>query len=164
MRKQMAVMFVLALWLGGCSAPTASPAGDAATTTTSVATTTTATTTQGAPVLREEGTCRRVTGAWETLLTDATEKQEQVDGYALLKKLRHKEQALGCAFSAKFIGCLTIQGQSYYLCELGHWITEDSGSRYEFVTRLMVPIDLSAAYGAVSEGDLVWDTADDWLK
>lgn len=161
MYRAMAAMLVLMLLLGGCAVPAGAPESEPQPIT---YTTMMVTTTTGAPRLKQEGTCYRVTGDWRSLLSPVTEKAEQVDGYALLKKLRHKEKEYGYTFSAKMEGQLTAQGQEYYLCEIGHWVTTDMGSTYEFVAWLMVPTDLSAAYVAVTEGDLVWDTADNWIQ
>lgn len=161
MYRAMAAMLVLMLLLGGCAVPAGAPESEPQP---STYTTTMVTTTTGAPRLKQEGTCYRVTGDWRSLLSPVTEKEEQVDGYALLKKLRHKEKEYGYSFSATLTGRLMPEEQTYYLCEIGHWLTTDAGSRYEFVTWLMVSADLSAAYVAVTEGDLVWDTADNWIQ
>ncbi len=150
------------LWLSGCGAPPLSAESDTPVSTTS--TTATTTTTVAAPVFREEGTQKQVSGDWRRLLTPVTEKAEQVDGYALLKKLRHKEKEAGYTFSAEMEGQLSVQGQEYYLCEIGHWVTTDVGSTYEFVAWLMVPTDLSAAYAAQVGRELTWNTEDNWLK
>ena len=135
-------------------------------TATSVTTTTSAVTTAtvSAPAFRDEGDCKRVTGDWRRWLTPVTEKAEQVDGYALLKNLRHKEKEYGYTFSAEMEGQVTVQGQEYYLCEIGHWVTTDTGSTYDFVQWLMVPTDLSAAYVAQVGKELSWDTSDNWVK
>ncbi len=115
-------------------------------------------------MFHEEGAQKRVNGDWRQWLTPVTEKVEQVDGYALLKKLRHKEKEYGYTFSAEMEGQLTAQGQEYYLCEIGHWVTTDTGSTYDFVQWLMVPTDLSAAYAAQVGRELTWNTDDNWLK
>ena len=155
-------MLLLCLLLAGCGGQ--EPAPESAPPTT-ITTTVTTTTTQPSPRRVEEGSRCRVTGNWRSLLTPATEKEEQVDGYAILKKLRGKEKEQGYVFSATLTGRLTVEGAQYYLCELGHWVTDPDGvRRYELVRYLMVPTDLSAGYAADLAGDLTWDTADNWFN
>ena len=160
MNRCIAYMLLLCLLLAGCGAGPAPESTPPITTTTTVTTTTT----QAPPRLVAEGTRRRITGDWRSLLTPATEKEEQIDGYAILKKLRGKEKEYGYVFSATLTGRLTVEGAEYYLCELGHWITDPDGvRRYEVVRHLMVPTDRSAGYAADITGDMTWDTADNWF-
>lgn len=167
--RQASILLALvcAVVLSACTAsvpPETSSDPDATATSATTTTSAVTTTTVSAPVFRDEGDCKRVTGDWRQWLTPVTEKAEQVDGYALLKKLRHKEKEYGYTFSAEIEGQLMVQGQEYYLCEIGHWVTTDTGSTYEFVAWLMVPTDLSAAYAAQAGRELTWNTDDNWLK
>ena len=64
-------------------------------------------------------------------------------------------------------GHLQVGDIDYFLCELGHWATDENGavSHYELVTYLMVPADLRAGYVAIPEdNELSWDTQNDWFK
>ena len=155
MNRCVACMLLLCLLLAGCGGQEPAPESAPPITTT---------TTQPPPRLVEEGSRCRITGNWRSLLTPATEKEEQVDGYAILKKLRGKEKEYGYVFSATLTGRLTVEDAQYYLCELGHWVTDpDGGRRYEPVRYLMVPTDRSAGYAADITGDLTWDTVDNWF-
>ena len=109
----------------------------------------------------------RLLGEWREMLTPATEKEEQTDAYNILKKLRHKEAEFGFYLSGTLVGRLQIEDTDYFLCELGHWATDESGavSHYEVVTYLMVPTDLRVGYVATSEdNELSWDTQNDWFR
>ena len=157
MKGRLLSLLVLCLLLSGCGGalpPESVPP---------VITTTTTATTVPSPRLEEEGSRRRITGDWRCLLAPATEKEEQVDGYAILKKLRHKENQYGYVFSATLEGRLTVGEHTWYLCEIGHWVAADGDRRYEPVTWLMVPTDLSAGYAAQVGDTLTWDIADIWF-
>ena len=113
------------------------------------------------------GSVCRVLGDWRSALTPATEKEEQVTGYAIIKKLRHREKALGYYFSGILTGHLSVEGTDYILCEIGHWITDEDGSakQYEIESYLLVPTDLSAGYAVeLDDNELCWDTEDDWFE
>lgn len=113
-----------------------------------------------------DGSVRRMLGDWRSALTPATEKEQQTVAYNILKKLRHKEQALGYYFSGTLMGRLTVEGKDYLLCELGRWtISATDGQHYETVGYLMVPSDLSAGYAVeMEDNELRWDTKDNWFK
>lgn len=113
-----------------------------------------------------DGSVRRMLGDWHSALTPATEKEQQTVAYNILKKLRHKEQALGYYFSGTLMGHLSVEDQDYLLCELGHWTATEEGAReYALVGYLLVPADLSAGYAVAMENDeLRWDTKDNWFK
>lgn len=171
MKKCILLLAALGLLLCGCWAESPSTAISttiATTTTTAVTTTTTTTTpTTAVPSLSREDTRWCWLGEWRSLLTPATEKEEQVTAYDILKKLRHKEAELGFLFSGTLLGHLQVGDTDYLLCEIGHWLTDEQGgvSEYEVVTCLMVPADLSAAYEAVAEENaLYWDTAKNWFR
>lgn len=174
MKKCIPLLAALCLLLCGCTAPTppvshavASSSVSAVSTTTTVTTTAVTTVTTAVPLLRQEGTLWRLQGEWRRLLTPATEKEEQVTAYDILKKLRHKEKELGFLFSGTLLGHLQVEETEYLLCELGHWTTDADGgvAEYETVAHLMVPADLSAGYVAqVTDEELRWDTADNWFK
>ena len=118
--------------------------------------------------LQEEmdGTVMRMLGDWRAVLTPATEKEEQVTGYNILKKLRHREKEQGYYFSGILTGHLTLEGKDHFLCELGRWVTSEEGEReYELIGYLLVPADLSAGYAVeMTDNELSWDTADNWFK
>ena len=168
------MMAVLCLLLCGCGAAPSAPAErPASTTTATVATTTTTTTVTTATTTRQgvqmevDGSVTRLSGEWGERLTPATEKEEQLTAYDILKKLRHKEKELGFLFSGTLLGHLQVEQTDYLLCEIGHWTTDASGgvSAYETVVHLMVFADLSAGFAATAEEDaLSWDTADNWFK
>ena len=114
-----------------------------------------------------DGSQRRMVGEWRESLTPATEKEEQVTGYRILQKLRHKEKDLGYMLSGILLGHLQVEDTDYLLCELGHWLTNEEGgvAEYEVVGCLMVPADQSVGYEATLEdNELYWDTAKDWFK
>ena len=114
-----------------------------------------------------DGTVFRILGDWRSLLTPATEKEEQITAYNILKKLRHREKELGFYFSGILMGHLAVRGKDYFLCEIGHWITTEDGGvgEYEVVGYLLVPPDLSVGYAVeMEEDELRWDTADNWFK
>ena len=97
----------------------------------------------------------------------ATEVEEQTIAYNILKKLRHKEAELGFLLSGTLMGHLQMGQTDYLLCELGHWVTDESGalSHYEAVGWVMVPSGLYAAYDAVlTDNELSWDTQNNWFK
>ena len=174
MNKCLSLLVALCLLLCGCGAPPSAPAEQQTVTTTAAATTTattttvtTTTTTRQGVRMEVDGSVTRLTGEWRERLTPATEKEEQVVAYDILKKLRHKEKELGFLFSGTLLGHLQVEQTDYLLCEIGHWTTDASGgvSAYETVTHLMVPADLSAGFAATAEEDaLSWDTADNWFK
>ena len=171
MKKCILLLAALGLLLCGCGAESPATVISSTTALVSTATTTTAATTTvtttAAPSLSQEGTLWCWQGEWHSLLTPATEKEEQVTAYDILKKLRHKEAELGFLFSGTLVGHLPMGDTDYLLCEIGHWRTDAEGgvSEYEMVTYLMVPADLSAAYEAVAEEDaLRWDTAQNWFR
>ena len=172
MKKCIGLLAALCLLLCGCGTATPSTAAPSTTTvtttTTTVPTTTTTTVaTTAAPSLSQEDTLWRWQGAWRSLLTPTTEKEEQVTAYDILKKLRHQEKDLGFLFSGTLLGHLQVGDTDYLLCEVGHWLTDEEGgvSDYEVVTCLMVPADLSVAYEAVAEENLLcWDTAKNWFR
>ena len=118
--------------------------------------------------LQEEmdGTVMRMLGDWRAVLTPATEKEEQVTGYNILKKLRHREKEQGYYFSGILTGHLTLEGKDHFLCELGRWVTSEEGEReYELIGYLLVPADLSAGYAVeMTDNELSWDTKDNWFK
>lgn len=118
--------------------------------------------------LQEEmdGSVMRLLGDWRAVMTPATEKEEQITGYNILKKLRHKEQELGYYFSGILNGHLMLEGKDHFLCELGHWTTSEEGAReYVPVGYLLVPTDLSAGYAVeMTDNELSWDVKDDWFK
>ena len=114
-----------------------------------------------------DGGTMRLLGDWRESLTPATEKEEQITAYNILKKLRHKEKELGYLFSGTLLGHLQMGDTDYLLCEVGQWMTDTDGtvSQYELVGYLMVPVDLYAGYAAtVEDNELRWDTDDDWFK
>ena len=172
MNKCLSLLVALCLLLCGCGAPPSAPAErPASTSTTATATTTTVTTTvtttRRGVQMTTNGGVTRLSGDWRVLLTPATEKEEQVVAYDILKKLRHKEKELGFLFSGTLLGHLQMDETDYLLCEIGHWTTDGDGgvSAYETVTHLMVPADLSAGYAAVTGEDLLsWDTNENWFK
>lgn len=118
--------------------------------------------------LQEEmdGSVMRLLGDWRAVLTPATEKEEQVTGYNILKKLRTKEKELGYYFSGILTGHLMLEGEDHFLCELGHWIISEEGAReYALVGYLLVPADLSAGYAVeMTDNELSWDVKDNWFK
>ena len=113
-----------------------------------------------------DGSERRMLGDWRSALTPATEKEEQITAYNILKKLRHREKEQGYFFSGILMGHLMLEGKDHFLCELGHWTTDEEGAKeYVFIGYLLVPADLSAGYAAeLTEDELVWDTNDNWFK
>lgn len=114
-----------------------------------------------------DGSVCRMLGDWRSTLTPATEKEEQITAYDILKKLRHREKELGYYFSGILTGHLTVRGKDHFLCEIGHWLTAEDGgvAQYEVVGHLLVPADLSVGYAVEMEADeLRWDTADNWFK
>lgn len=103
-------------------------------------------------------------GAWQSA-PDATEKEQQNVGYALLKKLRHKEKALGHTLSALPEKRLEWDGKVYFLTEIGYWEKVNGERQYTPVAHLMVSESVTAAYEAVpSDNELTWDTAKNWMK
>ena len=118
--------------------------------------------------LQEEmdGSVMRLLGDWQAALIPATEKEEQVTGYNILKKLRHREKEQGYYFSGILTGHLMLGDADHFLCELGHWTTSEEGAReYVLVGYLLVPADLSAGYAVeMSDNELSWDTKDNWFK
>ena len=143
MNKCLSLLAVLCLLLCGCGAAPSAPAERQTVTTTATATTTTTTTTVTTTVtttrrgvqMTTDGSVTRLTGEWRERLTPATEKEEQVVAYDILKKLRHKEKELGFLFSGTLLGHLQMDETDYLLCEIGHWTTDASGgvSAYETV-------------------------------
>jgi hypothetical protein len=120
-------------------------------------------------VVQEEidGSVCRMLGDWRSTLTPATEKEEQITAYNILKKLRHKEKELGYYFSGILTGHLSVRGKDHFLCEIGHWTTAEDGgvTQYEVVGHLLVPADLSVGYAVeMEEDELRWDTKDNWFK
>lgn len=114
-----------------------------------------------------DGGYMRMLGDWRECLTPATEKEEQLTAYDILKKLRYKEKELGFLFSGTLLGHLQVGETDYLLCELGHWATNEDGgvAEYETVGFLMVPASLSAGYAAqVEDNELSWNTDDNWFK
>ena len=114
-----------------------------------------------------DGSICRMLGDWRSTLTPATEKEEQITAYNILKKLRHKEKELGYYFSGILTGHLSVRGKDYFLCEIGHWTTAEDGTaaQYEVVGHLLVPADLSVGYAVkMEEDELRWDTKDNWFK
>lgn len=103
-------------------------------------------------------------GGWQSA-PDATEKEQQTIGYSLLKKLRHKEQALGHTLSSLPEKKMTVNGKIYYLTEIGYWEKVEGKMTYTEVAHLMVNEAVTAAYEATpSDNELVWDTAKNWMK
>lgn len=103
-------------------------------------------------------------GAWQTA-PDATEKEQQNVGYALLKKLRHKEKALGYTLSALPEKKLSLGGDVYYLTEVGHWNTVEGTYTYTPVAHLLVDKDVTVAYEATpADNELTWDVGKNWMK
>lgn len=103
-------------------------------------------------------------GAWQTA-TDATEKEQQTVGYSLLKKLRHKETAIGHTLSALPQKRLELDGAVYFLTEIGYWEKVDGKMEYTAVGHVMVNEAVTVAYEATpSDNELVWDTANNWMK
>lgn len=114
-----------------------------------------------------DGSTLRIVGDWQGMLTTATEKEEQVAVYNVLKKLGHREKEQGYYFSGTLAGHLMVEEKDYLLCELGRWTTTEEGgvSEYVFVGYLLVPADLSAGYAVeMEEDELRWDTKDNWFK
>lgn len=114
-----------------------------------------------------DGSVCRILGDWRSTLTPATEKEEQITAYNILKKLRHKEKELGYYFSGILTGHLSVRGKDHFLCEIGHWTTAEDGgvAQYEVVGYLLVPTDLSVGYAVeMEEDELRWDTKDNWFK
>lgn len=114
-----------------------------------------------------DGGTLRILGDWRQTLTAVTEVEEQTVAYNILKKLRHKEAELGFLLSGTLMGHLQMGQTDYLLCELGHWVTDESGalSHYETVGWVMVPSGLYAAYDAVlTDNELSWDTQNNWFK
>lgn len=118
--------------------------------------------------LQEEmdGSVVRLLGDWRSALTPATEKEEQVSGYNILKKLRHREKEQGYFFSGILTGHLMLEGKDHFLCELGRWTTSEEGAReYVLIGYLLVPSDLSAGYAVeMTDDELSWDVKDNWFK
>ena len=119
--------------------------------------------------LQEEidGATLRILGDWRETMIPATEKEEQITAYNILKKIRHKESELGLHLSSSLMGRLQVGDTAYFLCELGCWSTTESGavSQYETVGYLMVTESLAAGYGVTLEdNELSWDTDDNWFK
>ena len=103
-------------------------------------------------------------GAWQSA-PDATEKEQQDVGYSLLKKLRHKEKALGHSLSALPEKWLEINGKVYFLTEIGYWEKVEDKNVYTVVAHLMVNEALTVAYEATpTDNELIWDTAKNWMK
>lgn len=114
-----------------------------------------------------DGSVCRMLGDWRAALTPATEKEEQITAYNILKKLRHKEKELGYYFSGILTGRLSVGDTDHFLCEIGHWNTAEDGgvAQYEEVGYLLVPADLSAGYVVeLEEDELRWDTKNNWFK
>ena len=114
-----------------------------------------------------DGSVCRMLGDWRSTLTPATEKEEQLTAYDILKKLRHREKELGYYFSGILTGHLSVRDKDHFLCEIGHWTTAEDGTaaQYEVVGYLLVPADLSVGYAVeMEEDELRWDTKDNWFK
>ena len=110
------------------------------------------------------GSVRYYLGAWQTA-PDATEKEQQTIGYSLLKKLRHKEKALGHTLSALPEKRLELGGKVYFLTEVGYWEKVDGKNVYTAVAHLLVDEDVTVAYEATpADNELIWDTAKNWMK
>lgn len=103
-------------------------------------------------------------GGWQNA-TDATEKEQQNIGYSLLKKLRHKEATVGHTLSALPQKRMELNGTVYFLTEIGYWEKVEGKMEYTAVAHLMVNEALTVAYEATpSDNELVWDTANNWMK
>ena len=114
-----------------------------------------------------DGSVCRILGDWRATLTPATEKEEQITAYNILKKLRHREKGQGYYFSGILTGHLTVGGKDHFLCELGHWIADEEGgvTEYALIGYILVPTDLSAGYAVqLEDNEIRWDTADNWFK
>lgn len=109
-------------------------------------------------------TTRYYLGAWQTT-PDTTEKEQQTVGYNLLKKLRHKEKALGRTLSALPEKRLQLGDDVYFLTEVGYWEKVDSTYTYTPVVHLLVDEDVTVAYETTtSDNELTWDTKKNWTK
>lgn len=116
------------------------------------------------PLKELEGSIGFYLGGWQSA-PDATEKEQQNVGYALLKKLRHKEKELGRTLSALPEKRLELDGKVYFLTEIGYWEKVEGKMAYTAVVHLLVNEALTVAYEAApSDNELTWDTAKNWMK
>jgi len=116
------------------------------------------------PLAEMKGSMRYYLGAWQSA-PDATEKEQQTVGYALLKKLRHKERELGHTLSALPEKRLELDGKAYFLTEVGYWEKVEGEYAYTPVAHLLVDEAVTVAYEAnPADNELTWDTKKNWTK